>query len=266
MGFEGDQVHLKESFVEEMREKINRSMFHSYLNKYIQVPSLDPDKFYILLSVLKSKNLPIEKMESIAKTVVYIQAALDTHDLVKNDSEVLKTNLTEQKEQQLTVLAGDYYSGLYYRTLSHLPEISLIKQLASAIKIINEQKIRVYKVEVESLEDFLTSMQQIETILYQKLASYYQLSDYEIISTNWLYVNQIFKWKDKYIDYIVNNNLLNITKANVDLKYLVEERLNQYIKELYHQLPKYIKNESLLNKFKNMNKYYSERFEPPIVR
>lgn len=262
MGFEGDQVHLEESFVKEMQEKIYQSMYHSYLYKYIQIPNIDADKLYLLLSVLKAKNLPIEIMESIAKTVMFIQVALDSHDLVKNDMEYEKSNITTLKEQQLTVLAGDYYSGLYYKTLSHLPEIPLIKQLALAIKIINEQKIRVYKVEIKSFDDYMMSMQQIETVLYQKLASYYQLSDYEIISTNWLHTNHILKNKEKYIGYLIENNLIEI--SNEDPKLFAENKLNQYIQKLNEQLPKYIENETVYNKF--IKTSFVKNFEPPIVR
>lgn len=261
MGFEGDQVHLEISFVKEMQEKIYQSISHSYLNKYFHVPQLDSDKLYLLLSVLKSKNFPTKKMESVAKTVMYIQVALDSHDLVKNDLEGQKYNLLEQKEQQLTVLAGDYYSGLYYRTLSFLPEIPLIKQLASAIKIINEQKIRVYKVEITSLEDFFLSMQQIETLLYQKLASFYQLSDFEMIATNWLHMNQILKNKEKYINYMIENRLINMNNVDDDPRALAENRLYQYIQELDDQLKKYVKNDALIKQFSKINDTYLKNLQ-----
>ena len=103
-------------------------------------------------------------METIALTVMLIQIALDTHDFVKNDDEEIES----MEVQQLTVLAGDFYSGLYYKELSYLPNIHLIRCLAEAIKIINENKIRVYQREITTFEDFMHSMKIIETSLYKK--------------------------------------------------------------------------------------------------
>ena len=48
------------------------------------------------------------------------------------------------KVRQLTVFAGDYYSGLYYKHLAKVGNISIIRMLSEGVKDINEHKVIVY--------------------------------------------------------------------------------------------------------------------------
>ena len=44
------------------------------------------------------------------------------------------------KQQQLTVLSGDYFSGIHYRLLASMPEFGFIRSLSETIGQINEMK------------------------------------------------------------------------------------------------------------------------------
>ena len=44
-----------------------------------------------------------------------------------NDVSNTLLEMNSMKDRQLTVLAGDYYSGLYYKYLSEIEDIHLIK-------------------------------------------------------------------------------------------------------------------------------------------
>ncbi len=225
-------MQLSQTFLIDMENKIYDKMYHSYLSKEVEIPKIDRDKLYLLLSILKSRDLHPEQLETYASTVMFIQTALDTHDLVKNDDEYMPL-----KKRQLTVLAGDFYSGLYYHSLSGISNIKLIQYLAEGIKAVNEYKLRVYNREVMTFEDFMKSMQQVETAIYQKLANYFRCGLSETLSTHWLHIVQILKEKERYIRYIIDNRLIpapsnDFHKNNES----ANELINHYIDKMYDEM------------------------------
>ena len=65
---------------------------------------------------------------------------LDTHDDVSNTLE----DENSMKTRQFTILAGDYYSGLYYKVLAEVCNTEMIKKLSEGVKTINEHKVTIY--------------------------------------------------------------------------------------------------------------------------
>lgn len=258
MGFEGDFVRLSKTYINEWKEKVYSKIYHPYLSNEIELAKIDDDKFYLLLSILQSKNISEREKENIAYSIMFIQIALDTHDLVKNDNEKIKS----QKEQQLTVLAGDFYSGLYYRTLSLIPDINLIKSLAGAIKIVNENKIKVYTKEIKTFEEFMNSMQRIETVLYQTLAQYLKAQQFECISSDWLHLNQIIKEKEKYKRYLLNNETIFNREFQVEQ---INEMINQYTQNIKTRLVRYGNEQIDIEQFLHITSQYEERYDSSIV-
>lgn len=125
-----------------------------------------------------------------------VQIALDTHDLVTlseedDDRETVRT-------RQLTVLAGDYYSGLYYYLLSQLDDIPMIHTLAGAIKEINEWKMELYYKDVDSFQEFLESVKKIESLLIQRVASYVQKTAINDMAGDWLLAKKLMEEKRSY--------------------------------------------------------------------
>ena len=104
-------------------------------------------------------------------TIMLVQSALDTHELIPadNDSEMSET------EKQLSVLAGDYYSGLYYYLLSKNNNIELIQLLAEAIKEINEDKMNLYYNDARDFNEFIHLMMRIDTALLTNTARYFHI-------------------------------------------------------------------------------------------
>ena len=149
-----------------IKEKLMEKLRHPYFINYIEEPFIDEEKIALLYGALKSANLHIEQIEHYVVTIMLVQIALDTHEKVSNKAG--EEAIESHKCRQLTVLAGDYYSGLYYYLLSMNRDIVLIRALAEGIKEINEHKIMLYQKAHETTDDIMKSVVTIESALLQK--------------------------------------------------------------------------------------------------
>jgi heptaprenyl diphosphate synthase len=191
------RLHDIRKKLSEMKELVEQKVFHSYLLKYIQTPYIDEDKLLIIISILEQLELSSNQMKNYALTTMLIQIALDTHDNVPNDS---KTNMEKDspKDKQLTVLAGDYFSGLYYKLLADTDDIQMIKALSKGVKEVNENKISVYQKEFDSIEKLMSSFKMIESSLLIKLLEYFQVGKWKEVVVNFLFIKRLLDEKRQY--------------------------------------------------------------------
>lgn len=162
---------------------IQKKIRHSLVEKYIPSPTIDEDKLLLLYAIFDEIDLSNSKKESYIMTVMLVQIALDTHDKVTNHRDA---ETTEFIQRQITALAGDYYSGLYYLLLSELKDIKMIRTLAEAIKEINEHKIRLYHDKVLTQQAKMESELIVETTLFQKVTEHYNLDFWSLFSKKFL--------------------------------------------------------------------------------
>jgi heptaprenyl diphosphate synthase len=181
-------------------------MKHSFLNKYIKQPFVDEGKLLILSGIMEGTDFSKNKKEQIIITAMLVQIALDTHDHVPAEINGLESK-TEKLEKQLRVLAGDYYSGLYYMLLSELEEIDLIHKLATAIKEINEYKMKVYYHEANTFIEHLDFVMKTESLVALSLARYVGNVTIMPLIEDWMYVNKLIFIKTK------ENSIINHWQA-----------------------------------------------------
>src|SRR5690625_4949008 len=106
--------------VQDIKKSFCRITKHSYMESYITDPEIDEDKVRFLFATLE-QNLPIDQVKLFAISSLLVQAALDVHEGITLHK---VTTDRVRKNRQLTILAGDYYSSLYYYLLAtnnHLP-------------------------------------------------------------------------------------------------------------------------------------------------
>ena len=175
-----------------IKEKLHNLITHPYLNKHIEYPAIDEDKLLLLYSILESIDISDEKKEQYILSTMLVQIALDTHDMVTN-AKAGQLHDGDEKSRQLTVLAGDFYSGLYYRLLADVNDISMIKTLAHSIKQINEHKIAYYHKELEGIEPLMDSLGKIESSLIQSVSGFFSNSVMKELSGNFLLLKRLIQ-------------------------------------------------------------------------
>ncbi|WP_407268701.1 heptaprenyl diphosphate synthase component 1 [Radiobacillus sp. PE A8.2] len=183
--------------IENLKQSIENHMKHSYIEKFIKKPVIDEDKLFLLSAIIQHTNVSIHKQKNYIITTMLVQIALDTHDLVTM-SDAAEESDDKRKTRQLTVLAGDYYSGLYYHLLSKLEDISMIRTLASAIKEINEYKMHIYYKEFESPEAFFDAWNQVDSLLIQRISEHINKPVIIEFAKNWLLLTRLIREKNSF--------------------------------------------------------------------
>ena len=157
--------------IAQLKTEIFMDVRHRTLQKYTGLPVLDENQlFYLLVPFINGEEWQQDEREA-AITVGIVYAALAAHDHIK---ELDATS----KEQQLTVLAGDFYSGRYYEILAMSGNVALIKNLSQGIVARCEHQIKVYEAEKRSIEQWFASITNIESGLISKFFELYSFSDY----------------------------------------------------------------------------------------
>jgi heptaprenyl diphosphate synthase len=178
----------------QLKETIERYVLHPYLRKYIISPSIDEDKLHMLISIVERLDLsPVEK-DTYVIAIMLMYIALDTHDYVSNTLE----DENSMKTRQLTILAGDYYSGLYYKFLAKVCNTGMIKKLSEGVKTINEHKVTIYSKKQSHVNEVINSVKYIEFSLIGELTDYFEVTNWNEAISNFLLLKRLLKEKSQY--------------------------------------------------------------------
>src|SRR5690625_108792 len=160
---------------------LKKKIQQPFVERHLQRPFIDEDKLFLAYALFHNEPM-IKSRDEYITSMMLIQLALDTHDNLPHLSERPMLEI----EKQLSVLVGDYYSGLYYNILANLEDIHMIHLVAKSIKEINEQKMKVYYNNIHSFEDLLNILMKTESILFKHIANYLKSEITESIITKFL--------------------------------------------------------------------------------
>lgn len=183
---------IRQKFTD-IKEQVEQKVFHPYLLKYIDMPVIDEDKLLILVSIMDRLELSYNELKNYATTTMLIQIALDTHEHISNAT-------VDEINRQLTVLAGDYYSGLYYKLLAESEDIRMIKELSKGVKEVNEHKVSIYQKEIDNIENLMTSIKKIESSLLVKFSACFKVDLWNEFITNLFFFKRLLQEKTLFME------------------------------------------------------------------
>lgn len=187
-------MNVKETdrWMEETLQHINNQIHHPYLHDSIGAPEFDENRLSLLLFPYQIKGNYSAKAKSYVSTAMLIQTALDTHEKVSNDQ------AGSLRIRQLTVLAGDFYSGLYYRTLAQMPDIELIRRIAHAIQEINEHKIDITSSRPALIDSVIFSLTKIESAIITEVFKHNGFEQFVTLAEDLLVLHRLIKEEMQY--------------------------------------------------------------------
>ncbi|WP_282155658.1 heptaprenyl diphosphate synthase component 1 [Cytobacillus gottheilii] len=250
----------------DVKSQIHEHVKHSYLFKYINEPVIDEDKLLLFTSIFSLYDLPKMQAEQYAVTAMLVQIALDTHELVENG----ELNAELHKSRQLTILAGTYYSGLYYKILSSIEDVGMIRTLAEGIKEVNEHKISVYRKDSKSIKTLMDSVKKIESALFERVLTYFNSENLQCFTANILFYKKLLMERDRFFkekpsivfealgelvfpEADLQNSSLDYRDELISVADSYIENTRQEIEKLYKQIP--YMNSSLQQKIQAMIDY-----------
>jgi heptaprenyl diphosphate synthase len=218
--------------IQQLKLQIEETVYHSFLLKHIEKPKIDEYKLYFLHYILDETKIAPNVRDQLIITTMLVQIALDIHENIPDDTGI--DNLSIEMDSQLSILAGDYFSGLYYSILANIDEREYITLLATAIKQINELKMKLYYMDSDSVEDYLETQKKIQSLLIKYIAEHMQVNQEihvieEILLTNELINNATTYSMELDIQGILKKQI-NKTKGMIDM--LPERQKQHFIQVL----------------------------------
>ncbi len=242
--------------LEQTREDIFSYIKHSTLLIYTGTPIIDEDRLFFTLLPFFNEEDWTDTHHTSAIAVSLIFAALAAHDLVKEHN-------ATTKDQQLQVLAGDYYSGKYYQLLARTGQIELIQSLSDAVSIITEHKTRFYDLQKYSFDELLHSIELIESNPIERFMEHFSFHDYVFFVKEALLIialkRELEAYENQQVSFYLTHSeelaaKIGLMHAEVEIK---EQNLLRDIRNS-KLLKENVKN-AILERFPNVRSSVAER-------
>ncbi|BDH61386.1 heptaprenyl diphosphate synthase subunit I [Lysinibacillus sp. PLM2] len=232
-----DATYIQNS-IEQLKLNIYNQLHHSTLLKYTGEPVLNNHQlFYLLLPFLNGENWD-ENLNISAVTIGMVHASLSEHDKIHEQN-------ATSKEQQLTVLSGDFYSGRYYQLLANTGNIFLIRKISEGIVNRCEQQMKVYEPNKLTINEWLNSLLTIETELIKKYYSFYHFEKYNTIMTKSLLLlrlnEELMNYQNGNVTAFIKNMMGSLNKFET-----IDSVINQEVETLIESLNEYLQTSSVL--------------------
>ncbi|MBA3924960.1 heptaprenyl diphosphate synthase component 1 [Listeria rustica] len=165
MSYQGGVAQLKQ-----VEELVLDQTAYRFLGENFDGPKMDKDQMLWLHEAIRGTDLEDSVAHQVIGATLYVILAHDTHDGIDEPSDVKQKTW---QERQLTVLAGDFYSSLYYRALSEFGMIDLLAALQRGVQETNEAKVNLYQLHITGDEDYLVHLVMSKAAIFSRFATYF---------------------------------------------------------------------------------------------
>lgn len=228
---------------DEIKTILEQKLKHHFLDDYIKKPKVSEDKLAFLTHIVNHTDMPTNKKRKYIISTMLIQVALDIHETVPIMNNP-KASDTERTQDQLTVLAGDYYSGLYYLLLSELDDVAMISKLATAIKEINELKMAYYYKDFDSFTQYIEILDKIDSLLIRCVADHVNHSLMGHVASEFIVTHRLIKERDLILNKGTSQIMedwtnLSPTMSKGTILNLIENTINKNIDQIETAMAEY---------------------------
>lgn len=117
---------------------------YDMISKHTELPEYPVPRVHLLYTFLNAhqQNQALNTAQSCALASFLVQLGLDTHDLIDHNVDVIEDEL--MRSRQLKVLAGDYFSSVFYELLAEEGNVATIASMSGAICEVNRMKVSLY--------------------------------------------------------------------------------------------------------------------------
>lgn len=212
--------------VNEIKKSFYSLIRHPYLELYIADPEVDEDKLRFLYAMLH-ESLPNKEAKMFTISALLVEAALNVHEAVSLHK---VTTDSVRKNRQLTILAGDYYSSLYYYLLAENKHLPLIRVFSSSIQEINEHKMNVYGSENLSYNEAEQNITLIESLLMQNIALHFEQSSWKDVIKDYFYLKRLLFEKSEWTEgktHPIIHAIKEEANQSDDISYKIEKKVEE---------------------------------------
>lgn len=232
------------NIIQQYISQVKTDIRHPYLDKYITHPVIEPQKVKAL-NIILTDTISEPTKTTYIKATLFVQLALHTHDFIDLNNAENETMETTKK-RQLRVLAGDYYSGLYYQLLSKNNEIEFIRILANAIKDTTDTKMTVYYKKHSSILQFIDEFANVDSKLILAVLKKVNTALDATFIQNWL-TYHLLRREQKLLDKGETSVFIELLQKNFAKKFTNKVLSSKLIDAMTHYKKKLEKSDHQLS-------------------
>ncbi|WP_158735326.1 heptaprenyl diphosphate synthase component 1 [Alteribacillus sp. YIM 98480] len=180
--------------VKNIEDQFLKMTTHPYLKKHIDSAEIEYDIIFFLLEIMKETSLTQEEKREQILSALLVQAAFLTHEKVHNTT---LEDSNEKKPRQLTVLAGDFFSSLYYFMLVKNVHDDILPVFSSSIQKINVEKMSLHFSEHQSEGELMKRLKTVEGGFIADIAFFYKKDELAFLAEKFFLLKRLFKEKEK---------------------------------------------------------------------